>query len=160
MSVLTISQINDIWTKRASVLDYIYVCDDGMLYKGISGGGLYRLQNTNLDSWNAQKKLNALTDANPTSTQSTTNTNIDNRTPTIVTTVNTDTGYVSVLSYDSNGNLIKKTLSLNGSVTETKNFTYNNSGDLTSLTKSDSSGVEQKDFNFNNNGDLTSIDIT
>jgi hypothetical protein len=107
--VLTLSQINDIWMKRVSVLDHTYVCDDGMLYKGISGGGLQRVPNTNLDAWNAQKKLNALADSNSNSSQSST-TITSNTNPTIVTTVNAETGYVSTLLYDSNGNLIKKNI--------------------------------------------------
>lgn len=162
MSVLTLSQINTIWSNKQSLLGYTYVCEDGNLYKGVSGGGLQRVLNANYDTWLAQKKLNA-NDGVITSTQTTSNqsTSSNNQFPTIVTTVEEeDNSDTSVLTYDNDGNLIKKVLSLNGSVTETKTFEYDEDGGLVKLTKSDGSGVEVKDFNFNNNGDLTSINIT
>ncbi len=162
MSVLTSAQINTIWSSKNSLLGYVYVCEDGSLYKGVSGGSLQRVLNSNYDTWLAQKKLNA-NDGIPTSTQTTTtqSTSSNNQFPTIVTTVTEeDNSDTSVLTYDSNGNLIKKVLSLNGSVTETKTFQYDSEGGLTKLIKSDSNGVEEKSFNFNSNGDLTSIDIT
>jgi len=162
MSVLTSSQINSIWVSKSSLLDYVYVCEDGNLYKGVTGGALQRVLNSNYDTWLAQKKLNA-NDGIPTSNSTTTpqSTTSSNQFPTIVTNVveesNADT---SVLTYDNNGNLIKKVLYLNGSVTETKTFEYNSEGGLTKLVTSTSSGLETKAFNFNSNGDLTSIDIT
>lgn len=59
MSVLTSAQINSIWISKSSLLDYTYVCEDGNLYKGVKGGGLQRVLNSNYDTWLAQKKLNA-----------------------------------------------------------------------------------------------------
>lgn len=162
MSVLTSAQINSIWTSKNSLLDYVYVCEDGNLYKGVKGGALQKVLNSNYDTWLAQKKLNA-SDGVPTSNSITTsqsNTS-NNQFPTIVTTVIEDSdSNTSSLTYDDNGNLIKKVLSLNGSVVETKTFSYDSSGGLTKLVKSDSNGVEEKTFNFNDNGDLTSINIT
>lgn len=58
MAVLTSAEINDIWKNRTAVLDYVYVCEDGMLYKGQKDGTLFRLLNTNLDTWKRYKKLN------------------------------------------------------------------------------------------------------
>jgi hypothetical protein len=37
MSVLTLSQINAIWSNKQSLLGYTYVCEDGNLYKGVAG---------------------------------------------------------------------------------------------------------------------------
>jgi len=162
MSVLTLSQINTIWSNKQSLLGYTYVCEDGNLYKGVQGGTLQRVLNANYDTWLAQKRLNA-NDGVITSSQATTTqpTSSNNQFPTIVTTVEEeDNSDTSVLTYDGDGNLIKKVLSLNGSVTETKTFEYDADGGLTKLVKSDGNGVEVKDFNFNNNGDLTSINIT
>jgi hypothetical protein len=162
MSVLTSTQINTIWASKQSLLGYVYVCEDGNLYKGVSGGTLQRVLNANYDTWLAQKKLNA-NDGTPTSNSTITSqsTNTNNQFPTVVTNVvEEDNSDTSVLTYDNDGNLIKKVLSLNGSVTETKTFEYDADGGLTKLIKSDGNGTEVKDFNFNSNGDLTSIDIT
>ena len=161
MSVLTLSQINAIWSNKQSLLGYTYVCEDGNLYKGVAGGSLQRVLNANYDNWLAQKKLNA-NDSSPTLNPTTNESiNSNNQFPTIVTTVvEEDNSDTSVLTYDTDGNLIKKVLSLNGSVTEIKTFEYDKDGGLVKLIKSGVNGTETKDFNFNSNGDLTSINIT
>lgn len=160
MAVLTSVQINNIWSNKLALKDYIYVCDDGMLYKGQSNGTLFRVPNTNYDTWLKYKKLNA-NDSIPTSQSNLSATSINQSTlPTSQVVTNQQTGNVSELTYDNNGNLIKKALSLNGKVIETKTFSYDSDGGLTKLVTSDSSGVESKGFNFNDNGDLTSINIT
>ena len=156
MSVLTSIQINDIWSKRLALLDYVYVCEDGCLYKGQSNGTLFKVQNTNYDTWLNQKKLNA-NDSIPTSKLNVASVNTTSQQVQVTTQ---QEGTSSELTYDKEGNLIKKALSLNGKVTEVKIFSYDSDGGLTKLVKSDSNGTETKDFNFNSNGDLTSIDIT
>lgn len=157
MAVLTTSQINDLWVNKLALKDYVYVCDDGLLYKGQSNGTLSRLQNTNYDTWLSYKKLNA-NDSVPIS-QTSNSTASQTTLPKSQVVTNQQTGNVSELTYDKDGNLIKKALSLNGKVVETKIFNYDSEGGLTKLVKSDINGTETKEFNFNTDGDLTSINI-
>jgi len=56
--VLTTAEINILWRERKAQQDYIYVCEDGFIYKGLKDGTLIKVPNTNLDDWNKQKKIN------------------------------------------------------------------------------------------------------
>jgi len=56
--VLTTAEINILWRERKAQQDYVYVCEDGFLYKGLKDGTLIKVPNTNLDDWNRQKKAN------------------------------------------------------------------------------------------------------
>jgi hypothetical protein len=56
--VLTSAEINLLWTTRTAQQDYIYVCEDGFLYKGQKDGTLQRIPNTNLDDWTKQRDAN------------------------------------------------------------------------------------------------------
>ena len=56
--VLTTAEINLLWTTRTAQQDYVYVCEDGMLYKGQKDGTLLRVPNTNLDDWTKQRRAN------------------------------------------------------------------------------------------------------
>ena len=56
--VLTTAEINLIWTTKTAKQDYVYVCEDGFLYKGLKDGTLSRVLNTNLDDWTKQKNAN------------------------------------------------------------------------------------------------------
>ena len=156
MAVLTKSQINDIWANKTAITEYVYVCEDGCLYKGLSNGALFKVLNTNYDTWNKQKKLNENDSLQASNTQNVSEQNNTNQ----VSVTTQSTGEESELTYDSSGNLTKKTLSLNGKIIETKTFSYDEDGGLTKLVKSDINGMETKNFNFNENGDLTSINIT
>jgi hypothetical protein len=159
MAVLTISQINGIWSNKLALTDYVYVCEDGMLYKGQSNGTLFRMLNTNYDTWLKYKKLNENDSLNTIqSSQNAPSSNQPNLEQNQALN-NQEEGELSELTYDRDGNLIKKALSLNGKVIEIKTFEYDSIGGLTKLIKSDANGVEEKTFNFNNNGDLTSINI-
>lgn len=112
MAVLTISQINNIWSNRLAIRGYTYVCDDGMLYRGNSDGTLLRLNNVNQDTWLRYKKLNqndSLTAVSSNNTQSSGSSNTAQSNSIVITTQ--ETGNNSELTYDDNGNLIKKTLS-------------------------------------------------
>jgi len=156
MAILTKSQINDIWINKTALLNYVYVCEDGALYKGQSNGALIRVANTNYDTWLKQKKINENDSLQASTTKNASEQNNTNQ----VSVTTQSTGEESELTYDSSGNLTKKTLSLNGKIIETKTFSYDKDGGLTKLVKSDINGMETKNFNFNENGDLTSINIT
>lgn len=80
MAILTTEQINDIWKNRTAVLDYVYVCEDKMLYKGQKDGTLFRLLNTNLDTWNRYKKLNEADDVVTTAVEEVSNPILENNT--------------------------------------------------------------------------------
>lgn len=56
--VLTRAELNTIWSTKTAQLDYVYVCEDGGLYKGQRDGSLLRVPNTNLDDWNKQRQQN------------------------------------------------------------------------------------------------------
>ncbi len=56
--VLTLAEINLLWSTKTAQQDYVYVCDDGFLYKGQKDGTLQRVINTNYDDWVKQRNSN------------------------------------------------------------------------------------------------------
>jgi len=56
--VLSLAEINLLWETRTAQENYVYVCEDGFLYKGQKDGSLQRVPNTNYDNWVAQRNAN------------------------------------------------------------------------------------------------------
>jgi len=56
--VLSLAEINLLWETRTAQENYVYVCEDGFLYKGQKDGSLQRLLNTNYDDWVKQRNAN------------------------------------------------------------------------------------------------------
>ncbi len=64
MAVATLAEINRIWANKIAVIGYVYVCEDGCLYKGVTNNVLLKL-NANKDLWN-QYRLAQINDSIPT----------------------------------------------------------------------------------------------
>lgn len=56
--VLTSAEIDLLWSTKTAQENYVYVCEDGFLYKGQKDGSLQRVPNTNYDDWVAQRNAN------------------------------------------------------------------------------------------------------
>lgn len=56
--VLSIAEINLLLSTKTAQENYVYVCEDGFLYKGQKNGQVQRLLNTNYDDWVRQRNSN------------------------------------------------------------------------------------------------------
>lgn len=56
--VLSKAEIDLLWSTKTAQENYVYVCEDGFLYKGQKNGALARVLNTNYDDWVKQRNAN------------------------------------------------------------------------------------------------------
>jgi len=115
--VLTSAEINLLWSTRTAQQDYVYVCEDGFLYKGLKDGTLQRVPNTNLDQWTRQKNANQ---------------SLPYRNKTIEQGTSVTDGAITDIKTNSSGNPITETTITSsvlpsGAATETKQDTGNTS---------------------------------
>jgi len=56
--VLSKAEIELLWSTKTAQENYVYVCEDGFIYKGQTDGTLQRVPNTNYDDWVKQRNAN------------------------------------------------------------------------------------------------------